>query len=85
MNLRIYWKDTRLRSHFADRSGNSFFVLNPKMIEKIWVPDIFIGKFTMFITPDVITFFDSSILYEFTITSPTIRDLILTSLVSGAA
>jgi hypothetical protein len=43
MNLRIYWKDTRL-SHLADRSGNKFIVLNPKLVEKIWIPDIFIGN-----------------------------------------
>ena len=42
MNLRIYWKDTRL-SHLADRSGVKFVVLNPKLVEKIWIPDIFIG------------------------------------------
>lgn len=42
MNLRIYWKDTRL-SHLADRSGDKFIVLNPKLVEKIWIPDIFIG------------------------------------------
>ncbi|OXA56740.1 Gamma-aminobutyric acid receptor subunit rho-2 [Folsomia candida] len=54
MNLRIYWKDTRL-SHLADRSGDKFIVLNPKLVESIWMPDIFIDHVKSVQQPALIT------------------------------
>jgi hypothetical protein len=45
LNLQMYWKDARL-SHLADKVGNKFIVLNPVLLNQIWHPDIFLGKFT---------------------------------------
>ncbi|CAG7832575.1 unnamed protein product [Allacma fusca] len=42
MNLRMYWRDTRLK-HLAVTTGvNTFLVLNPNLLDKIWHPDIFV-------------------------------------------
>ncbi|XP_035706312.1 gamma-aminobutyric acid receptor subunit rho-2 isoform X2 [Folsomia candida] len=74
MNLRIYWKDTRL-SHLADRSGDKFIVLNPKLVESIWMPDIFIDHVKSVQQPALITkpaslrvYPDSSVRYSARIT-----------------
>ena len=44
MNLRMFWKDTRLSMLSSGAGDDSFVVLNPNLLQRIWHPDVFIGK-----------------------------------------
>ena len=50
VNLRLYWLDERLAHDKLTKEklnipdGYDYAVLNPKLIEKLWTPDIYIGR-----------------------------------------
>ena len=43
-SIRMYWRDSRVKSNPKSNSGVEFVSINGDQIHKFWVPDIFIDQ-----------------------------------------